>query len=206
VLAMALVLASRLSFKSLELIRDRLGRHGARVLIYGADDGGELTLRELRNHGDLGLRPVCFVDDDARRHGAEIHGVPIVAGFDGLAWAVAHYRIDKIVIGTRKLAPEAVDIIGALAQQLGLEVAEVNFNVSWIAASGPALESQSHEAAEASVATGGNGGGGGGRQRARRRGGSPGGGMSQSVPSSIGWYACRTRPRAEKQVGRLLNL
>jgi UDP-GlcNAc:undecaprenyl-phosphate GlcNAc-1-phosphate transferase len=157
VLAMALVLASRLSFKSLELIRDRLGRHGARVLIYGADDGGELTLRELRNHGDLGLRPVCFVDDDARRHGAEIHGVPIVAGFDGLAWAVARYRIDKVVIGTRKLAPEAAAMISALARQLGLEVAEVSFKVSWIAASGPALESQSRGAAEASVATGGNG-------------------------------------------------
>jgi UDP-GlcNAc:undecaprenyl-phosphate GlcNAc-1-phosphate transferase len=160
VLAMALVLASRLSFKSLELIRERLGRHGARVLIYGADDGGELTLRELRNHGDLGLRPVCFVDDDARRHGAEIHGVPIVAGFDGLAWAVHRYKIDKIVIGTRKLPPEAVGVIGALARQLGLEVAEVSFQVHWIAAAG-AVEAAT--ALEASLAGGGNGHGEPGR-------------------------------------------
>ena len=156
VLAMALVLASRLSFKSLELIRERLGRHGARVLIYGADDGGELTLRELRNHGDLGLRPVCFVDDDARRHGAEIHGVPIVAGFDGLAWAVHRYGIDKIVIGTRRLAPEAVDIIGALARQLGLEVAEVSFRVNWITSDRAVAP---RAAAETSAAAGGNGDG-----------------------------------------------
>ena len=123
----------------------------------GADDSGEVTLRELRNHGHLGLRPVCLVDEDARRHGAEIHGVPIVTGFDGLTWAVDRYRIDKVVIGTRKLAPEAVAIIGALARQLGLAIAEVSFKVSWIATSGPALESQSHGAAEASVAMGGNG-------------------------------------------------
>src|SRR5207302_956101 len=82
----ALPPASRLSFRSLEGLRQRFQRKGRRVLIYGADDGGELTLRELRTHAELGLRPVCFVDDDARRHGAEIHGVPIVAGFDSLAW------------------------------------------------------------------------------------------------------------------------
>src|SRR5207247_9430806 len=44
------------------------------------------------------------------------------------------------------------------------------------------------------------------RERARRGSGSAGGGMNEPVRSSIGWYACRTRPRAEKQVGRLLRL
>jgi len=157
VLAMALVLASRVSFKSLELVRERFGCRGARVLIYGADDGGELTLRELRNHAELGLRPVCFVDDDTRRHGAEIHGVPIVAGFDGLAWVVHRHKIDKIVIGTRHLAPQAVALIQALAGKLGLEVAEVHFEVRWIAA--PKLAIEPVVVAERSVGTaaGGNG-------------------------------------------------
>src|SRR5881396_3089389 len=118
------------SFKSLELVRERFGCRGARVLIYGADDGGELTLRELRNHAELGLRPVCFVDDDTRRHGAEIHGVPIVAGFDSLAWVVNRYRVDKIVIGTRRLGPEAVALIQTIAEHLGVDVAEVKFDVS----------------------------------------------------------------------------
>jgi UDP-GlcNAc:undecaprenyl-phosphate GlcNAc-1-phosphate transferase len=131
-LTMGLVLASRLSFKSLELIRQRFGRKGARVLIYGADAGGELTLRELRNHGDLGLRPVCFVDDDARRHGAEIHGIPIVAGFDRLEWVVARYRIDTIVIGSHKLRPQEVEVIRILAAKLAVNVADVGFQVNWL--------------------------------------------------------------------------
>ena len=155
VLAMALVLASRLSFKSLELVRERFGCRGARVLIYGADGGGELTLRELRNHAELGLRPVCFVDDDTRRHGAEIHGVPIVAGFDALAWAVNRYKIDKIVIGTRTLAPEAVAIVQTLAGALGVDVAEVSVRVRWLAAGSPV---ERRAVAEVSVAAKGNGG------------------------------------------------
>src|SRR2546430_13920588 len=89
----------RSSFKSLELVRQRFQRKGERVLIYGADSGGELALRELLIHGELRLRPVCFVDDDARQHGREIHGLPIVAGLHGLRWAVERYNIGKNLIG-----------------------------------------------------------------------------------------------------------
>jgi UDP-GlcNAc:undecaprenyl-phosphate/decaprenyl-phosphate GlcNAc-1-phosphate transferase len=131
-LTAALLLCSRLSFPSFELIRQRIQPRGKRALIYGADDGGELTLRQLRTRPDLGLEPVCFVDDDARRHGRDIHGVPIVAGFDGLAWVVEHYKIDRIVIGTRKLAPEGVAVIQALARGLGVGVAEVTFGLRWL--------------------------------------------------------------------------
>src|SRR5260370_15003481 len=49
-LAMALLLASRLSFKSLETLRQRLQLRGGRVLIYGADDGGGGTLPGLGDH------------------------------------------------------------------------------------------------------------------------------------------------------------
>ena len=163
-LTMALVLASRLSFKSLELIRERFGRKGARVLIYTADDGGELTLRELRNHGDLGLRPVCFVDDDSRRHGAEIHGVPIVAGLDRLEWVVHRYRIDKIVIGSHKLPPQALEVIQILAGKLAVEVAQVGFHVNWLtlptAAVAPSAPPELSVAAGSNGDAGSNGGNG----------------------------------------------
>jgi UDP-GlcNAc:undecaprenyl-phosphate/decaprenyl-phosphate GlcNAc-1-phosphate transferase len=157
-LTMAFVLASRLSFKSLELIRER-SRKGARVLIYGADDGGELTLRELRNHADLGLRPVCFVDDDARRHGAEIHGVPIVAGFDRLEWVVHRYRIDKIVIGSHRLTPQELEVIQMLAAKLAVDVAEVGFHVNWLRPqTGTVAPSQASELSVLSVGSNGDGG------------------------------------------------
>jgi UDP-GlcNAc:undecaprenyl-phosphate GlcNAc-1-phosphate transferase len=156
-LAMALVLSSRLSSRSLETLRQRFQHRGQRVLIYGADRGGELTLRELRTHPELGLQPVCFVDDDVRRHGAEIHGVPVVAGFDSLAWVVNRYRVDKIVVGSRKLAPEAVAVIQALAQAMGLGVAEVRFGVRWLVP-GASTDAPA-PLAEVTVASGSNGDG-----------------------------------------------
>jgi len=158
VLTAGLVLASRLSFKSFEMVRQWFQQKGERVLIYGADDGGELTLRELVNHRELRLRPVCFVDEDARRHGTEIHGVPIVAGLDALGWVVARYRIAKIVIGTRKLAPEAVAAVRTLAGGLGLGVAQVSFGVHWLEPLGPSVVPS--PMADVSAAAPGNGNGG----------------------------------------------
>ena len=84
--------------------------------------------------------------------------MPIVAGFDSLAWVVNHYKIDKIVIGTRKLAPEAVGVLQVMAGALGLEVAEVSFTMRWLGATGRAVEPGA--VAEPSVAVGGNGNGG----------------------------------------------
>lgn len=139
-LCAALILCSRLSFRSLEAVRVWLQPKGQqRVLIYGAGDRGELSLRRFVNRRELDLHPVCFLDDDARKHGAQIHGVPIVGGLESLAFAVDRYRINKIVIGTGKLSPEALATVHAFAEGLSLEVAEVGFGVRWLPA-GPPVE------------------------------------------------------------------
>jgi len=126
-LSAALILTSRLSFRSLETIGQWLRVKGDRVLIYGAGDGGELILRALVNDSALNLRPACFIDDDPRKQGANIHGVPVVGGRESLALAVQRYGVQKIVLGTRKLSPDAVSAIRSFAARNELEVAELDF-------------------------------------------------------------------------------
>jgi FlaA1/EpsC-like NDP-sugar epimerase len=53
------------------------GRSERNVLIVGAGDGGRLVLREILRNRGLGLQPVGFVDDDARKHGLRIDGVRV---------------------------------------------------------------------------------------------------------------------------------
>jgi FlaA1/EpsC-like NDP-sugar epimerase len=59
------------------------GRSERSVLIVGAGDGGRLVLREILRNRELGLQPVGFVDDDARKHGLRMDGVKVRGNTEG---------------------------------------------------------------------------------------------------------------------------
>ena len=134
-LTAAFVLTSRLSFRSLEMARSLLHRTGERILIYGAGDAGELALRELLNNAGLRLQPVCFLDDDARKHGARIHGVPVAGGIESLALVVERYDVHRILIGTKKLSPDARRALQAYAACHRLELLELELGVRSVSVS-----------------------------------------------------------------------
>lgn len=128
-LATGIVLFSRLSFRSLELMRKMLQFGGNRVLVYGAGAAGEMVIRELLNNKDLDLHPVCLLDDDARKHGTQIHGVPVFGGSESLRAAVDAHGVSKIVIATRKLAPARTEAIRAFALAQDLELIQMNIHL-----------------------------------------------------------------------------
>ena len=69
-----------------------------RMIIIGAGDAGEKMLRELLDNPRLAYHIVGFLDDDYRKHGMQIHGVPVLGDVDDLASLVKHYEIDEILI------------------------------------------------------------------------------------------------------------
>ena len=127
-LTAALVLTARLSFRSLEELRKSLQVAGERVLIYGAGDGGELVLRGLLINQVLNMQPVCFLDDDPRKKGLRMHGLPVVGGHASLDWAVERYGVTKILLGTRKLSPETLAAVRALAARRGTELVQLDLD------------------------------------------------------------------------------
>src|SRR5205085_10612429 len=87
------VLATRTSFRLFRAVLGRSGprrKEGTRVLIFGAGDGGELLLRELRNNKASQRHAVVFFDDDARKNGKVMHGL-----------AVASTDLDGILVAQR---------------------------------------------------------------------------------------------------------
>ena len=101
-----LVGASRVSFRLLgEALR--APRAGARpVLVYGAGDGGELTLREFRSNAGLAREVLGFIDDDRAKAGTRIHGVSVLGPLDELEALLLTYRVEEVVIASRKIPPE----------------------------------------------------------------------------------------------------
>jgi UDP-GlcNAc:undecaprenyl-phosphate GlcNAc-1-phosphate transferase len=138
-LTAALVLTARMSFKSLDTVRKRLRHKGDGVVIYGAGDGGELAVRELRNNAELGLHPVGFLDDDVRKHGGRIHGVPVVGGLDSLESVVRRLGVRRVLLGTKKLSPMVVQALRAFTQAHDLELLELDIGVRRMSGDGIGL-------------------------------------------------------------------
>jgi UDP-GlcNAc:undecaprenyl-phosphate GlcNAc-1-phosphate transferase len=128
-LLVLLIGASRVSFRLLgEILRGP--RPGARrILIYGAGDGGELALREVRNNPALEREAVGFIDDDPAKVGIRIHGVPVFGDLERLEDLLAEQRIDEVVVASGKIAAARVRRLqsACVARGVGVVRAGVRF-------------------------------------------------------------------------------
>ncbi|MDO8803615.1 MAG: nucleoside-diphosphate sugar epimerase/dehydratase [Elusimicrobiota bacterium] len=70
----------------------------SRMLIYGAGDLGEAVLRDLQRTKGATRRAVCFLDDNALKHGRSIHGVPVLGGRDKIAKVIKDKEIDEVLV------------------------------------------------------------------------------------------------------------
>lgn len=101
-------LAFRLFRKVLPVTHDGEGR---RVLIYGAGDGGELFLREIRNNRDWKYSPVGFLDDDPAKARKVIHGLKVLGTSSDLATVCRSQAIDEVLISSATLSDERIQEI-----------------------------------------------------------------------------------------------
>ena len=85
-----------------------------RVMIVGAGDAGVMVIREYRNHLQLNSKPVVLIDDDVKKQGKVINGVPVVGGRQSILSAAENYHIDEIVIAipsaSKRDISEIIDI------------------------------------------------------------------------------------------------
>ena len=103
---------SRMAFRLFrQLVPAVSQQNGRKVLIYGAGDGGELLLRELRNNRELRLAPIGFLDDDPAKSGKVIHGLRVFGGNGDLSTVCAQHEVDEIVISSMKMSEERIQEI-----------------------------------------------------------------------------------------------
>jgi exopolysaccharide biosynthesis polyprenyl glycosylphosphotransferase len=68
------------------------------LLIVGAGRCGRRLLRTLRHRPADGLMPVGFVDDDPRKIGAAIDGLPVLGNSSQLPELLPRFRVDLVVV------------------------------------------------------------------------------------------------------------
>lgn len=101
---------SRMAFRLFRQLLPAVSKqNGRRVLIYGAGDGGELLLRELRNNRELHLAPIGFLDDDPAKSGKVIHGLRVFGGNGDLTAICMQHEVDEVVISSLKMTEERIE-------------------------------------------------------------------------------------------------
>jgi UDP-GlcNAc:undecaprenyl-phosphate/decaprenyl-phosphate GlcNAc-1-phosphate transferase len=109
VLMLLFLAGSRLAFRVFRQLLPAVSKqNGRRVLIYGAGDGGELLLRELRNNRELQLAPIGFMDDDPAKSGKVIHGLRVFGGNGDLGAVCTQHEIDEVVISSLKMSEQRI--------------------------------------------------------------------------------------------------
>jgi UDP-GlcNAc:undecaprenyl-phosphate GlcNAc-1-phosphate transferase len=93
--------ATRSSFRILDRAQlRRVHPSEQRVLIYGADNAGEVAVRWIQMNPQLGYEAVAFFDNDPFKIGRQIHGVNILGGHDQLESVIDSREINGVVLST----------------------------------------------------------------------------------------------------------
>ena len=71
---------------------------GVPIVIIGAGDTGARVLRLLKDEKRSTCRVVGFLDDDIRKHGNRIYGVPIVGGRTELSNMIKEFRVREVLV------------------------------------------------------------------------------------------------------------
>ncbi len=105
---------ARISLRLLDELFRQTPDDVRRVLIYGAGDGGVLTLREITNNRTLRRVVVGFIDDDRWKRSTQIHGVPVIGDISAVATLLEKEAIDEVVVASTKIP---VHRLRSLAEQ-----------------------------------------------------------------------------------------
>jgi FlaA1/EpsC-like NDP-sugar epimerase len=95
------------------------GSAGKRVLVVGAGEAGEMLVRDLLRKGRQGFHPVAFVDDRVRRHGQEVHGLPVVGGCEDIPAVTDRLEIDLILLAIPSSSASEMRRIVGFCEQAG---------------------------------------------------------------------------------------
>ncbi|MCL4467666.1 MAG: hypothetical protein M1591_01860, partial [Deltaproteobacteria bacterium] len=125
-----LMALSRYTYKSFDyLFKKSNGVAYKKVVIYGAGDSGEFAINEILNNEMLELTPVCFIDDDAMKHGRSIHGYPVAGGIGNLEKIIKNRNIDEVIISTPKIKEDKIKMIRQICERTNVELKRFSLKI-----------------------------------------------------------------------------
>jgi FlaA1/EpsC-like NDP-sugar epimerase len=126
------IYASVIRFQSRLFAVNRSTSRGApdvRVLIIGAGSAGAILVREMRQAVPTASRgrmvAVGFLDDNPRKHGRKLLGIPVLGPVSALAREAGRIQVDEVLLAVSDAEPELVRQVCDQAEEAGVPVRTV---------------------------------------------------------------------------------
>lgn len=97
------------------------GKPKKRLLIIGAGDAGEKMLREIRDNPQLNYEVLGFLDDDSKKKGRRIHGVPVLGSISETSELVTLHMVDEILITIPSASAREMRRVIETCEQTGIK-------------------------------------------------------------------------------------
>jgi FlaA1/EpsC-like NDP-sugar epimerase len=91
--------------------RRKIDRSASRVAVVGAGSAGAAIVREMKRSSDTGVAPVVVVDDDVRKQGRSLLGVPVVGDIGTLGRVIERYRADEVLLAVPSADQQMVRVV-----------------------------------------------------------------------------------------------
>ena len=127
-LTMAIV-ATRASFRTMNLVAATRNKRSRRVLVYGAGAFGQLLVREMRANAAWNMNPVVFIDDDPAKASLWIGGVPVRGTIEHLEHVMGQYSVEEVVLSSPAINGSVEHRVRELCSRLDRPVRRLHMDI-----------------------------------------------------------------------------
>ena len=99
------------------LRRRSLSGDRTRILIVGAGDAGAYVLKDILDHPALALDPVGFIEDDPRKVGRTLHGIPVLGDRSTIPLFVDRLVVDQVLLAIPSATSNVVREVAGICEQ-----------------------------------------------------------------------------------------
>ena len=123
------IVATRASFRAMNLVAAIRSKRSRRVIVYGAGQFGQTLVREMRANNQWNMNPVAFIDDDPMKARRWIMGVPVRGNIDELERAMEQYGVDEVILSSPAINGNVEHRIREVCGQLDRPVRRLHMEI-----------------------------------------------------------------------------
>jgi UDP-GlcNAc:undecaprenyl-phosphate GlcNAc-1-phosphate transferase len=123
------IVATRGSFRAMNLIAATRNKKSRRVLVYGAGAFGQTLVREMRANPHWNMNPVAFIDDDPMKARSWIGGVPVRGTIEKLEETMTRWSVDEVVLSSPSINGSVEKRIREVCGQLSRPVRRLHMEI-----------------------------------------------------------------------------